>query len=118
MDIRTYLTKNGLSRADFARIIGVSEVSVTRYIGGQRMPKPDVMAKIMSVTGGVVTANDFVAEIATEDPSSTLNSAPSRPFRFEESDGEGADETAPLEACSDEQAPVAFGAVTTSEAAE
>lgn len=60
MKLETFLTENEMSRSDFARIVGVSEVSICRYIANQRMPKRDVLSKIMEATNGAVTPNDFV----------------------------------------------------------
>ena len=59
MKLEDFLTAVGRSRAEFAREIGVSEVAVTRYIGGKRTPRADVLARIASVTKGAVTPNDF-----------------------------------------------------------
>jgi transcriptional regulator with XRE-family HTH domain len=60
MKLDQFISESGLSRADFAKAIGVSEVSVTRYIGGSRIPRPVVLAKISEVTKGSVTPNDFL----------------------------------------------------------
>lgn len=60
MKLDQYLDENDISRADFAKSIGVSEVSVTRYIGGTRMPRPTVQTRIFERTKGAVTPNDFL----------------------------------------------------------
>jgi transcriptional regulator with XRE-family HTH domain len=74
MNLQAYLDRNDLSRADFAKQIGVSEVAVTRYIGGKRMPRPEVLSKIREATNGAVTPNDFLPEQEAGAP---------RPFRPE-----------------------------------
>lgn len=59
MQLADYLAKQNISRSDFADAIGVKEPSVSRYITGKNIPERDVMRKIVSVTAGNVTANDF-----------------------------------------------------------
>ena len=54
-----YLARKGLNPAQFAALIGVSQVAVHRYLHMQRTPHRRVMAKIIEVTGGKVTADDF-----------------------------------------------------------
>jgi len=58
MRLQDYLTQTDTTRAEFARQIGVKHISVTRYLDG-RVPEPSVMEKIIEVTEGKVTANDF-----------------------------------------------------------
>ena len=58
MRLNEYLSERGLTRAEFARQIGVKHISVTRYLNG-RVPEPSVMCKIIEATEGKVTANDF-----------------------------------------------------------
>jgi len=60
MKLEAFLYKSGMSRADFAQLVGVSEVSICRYILNSRMPKREVLFKIAEVTNGAVTPNDFV----------------------------------------------------------
>jgi transcriptional regulator with XRE-family HTH domain len=61
MTLDEYLTSTNTSRSDFAKEIGVSEVSICRYLSGDRIPDRDRMAKIALATGGAVTPNDFFA---------------------------------------------------------
>jgi transcriptional regulator with XRE-family HTH domain len=63
MKLRQYLDEQNLSERVFAEKIGVKQATVNRYCAG-RIPQPDVMRKIVDVTGGQVTANDFFAEAA------------------------------------------------------
>jgi transcriptional regulator with XRE-family HTH domain len=58
MRLDEYLASNSVSRADFARQVGVSVESVRRYLNG-RVPEPSVMSKIIEATEGKVSANDF-----------------------------------------------------------
>jgi transcriptional regulator with XRE-family HTH domain len=57
MKLRTYREENGLTLAQMADKVGVSEVSMSRYERGDRMPRPEVMRKIGEVTGGAVRPN-------------------------------------------------------------
>lgn len=61
MTLLEYLKTNDISYADFAALIGAkSRATVYRYINRDRKsPSRKLMAKILEVTGGAVTANDF-----------------------------------------------------------
>lgn len=61
MKLGEWLQLNGRSRADFARVIGVEVESVTRYVNGDRVPRPLIMGKIKTETDGMVTADDFMS---------------------------------------------------------
>lgn len=65
MTLGEWLAANRVSHDDFAGRIGRDRSSVTRYVSGERMPRPAVMARISRETRGQVTANDFVG--ATEE---------------------------------------------------
>lgn len=59
MRLQEYLDQTGLTRAEFARRIGVRHITVTRYLREGRVPEPTVMCKIIEATEGKVSANDF-----------------------------------------------------------
>jgi predicted DNA-binding protein (UPF0251 family) len=59
MRLEDYLQTTGMTRAEFARRIGVRHITVTRYVQEGRVPESSVMGKIIEVTEGKVTANDF-----------------------------------------------------------
>jgi len=59
MELRRYLSITDLSPIAFARMIGASEPGVRKWLRGERVPRPQIMAAIMRVTKGAVTANDF-----------------------------------------------------------
>jgi transcriptional regulator with XRE-family HTH domain len=61
MTLSEFLKSSSTSHADFAAMIGVSQVAVTRYANGVREPNFEILRKIAEATGGRVTANDFVA---------------------------------------------------------
>lgn len=55
-----YMAKEGVGASEMARRLGVSHSAVIRWRDRQRVPRPTVMLKIAQVTGGAVTANDFM----------------------------------------------------------
>lgn len=71
MKLHDYLTSKNITPARFAGQIGVSHVSVTRYLAGTRRPVWTVLRRIVKATDGQVTANDFMA-----DPPRTRGNAP------------------------------------------
>lgn len=64
MKLSTYLAQCGSTQADFAKAIGVSSFAVGKWVRGNRIPRPELLSKITTQTGGKVTANDFFAPIA------------------------------------------------------
>jgi DNA-binding transcriptional regulator YdaS (Cro superfamily) len=62
MNLRSFLSSRGLSEAAFGQTIAVSQAAVNRYVRGERIPAPRVMAKIVEATDGQVTANDFYGQ--------------------------------------------------------
>lgn len=64
MKLSEFLSDNGMSRADFAAAVGVSHVAITRYLAGKRIPRPEHIRRIKELTGGAVTADDFMPEAA------------------------------------------------------
>lgn len=63
MLLTDWLTSINLSDADFGKRLDppVSAVTVWRWRTGARHPRPVDVRRIMRVTGGAVTANDFLA---------------------------------------------------------
>lgn len=61
MNLRPYLSENGISPADFAREIRVEPASVHRYLTGERIPRLEILERIVQATKGAVQANDFFA---------------------------------------------------------
>jgi transcriptional regulator with XRE-family HTH domain len=64
MRLAEYLENSKISPAEFSRLIGVSQASVSRYAAGLRFPEPDILVRIKSATDGAVTADDFLPEPA------------------------------------------------------
>ena len=59
MKLKSYRTEKNITLADLAAKVGVSEVAMSRYERGERIPRRDVMSKIEQVTDGAVQPNDF-----------------------------------------------------------
>lgn len=59
MKLSDYLESHSITRAQFAKQIGVSGETIRRYIAGTRIPERDTMEKIALATACKVTANDF-----------------------------------------------------------
>ena len=60
MTLDEWLTRQGMEAKTFAEQVGVDKATVGRWRGGGTVPRPRVMARIVAVTGGAVTANDFM----------------------------------------------------------
>lgn len=59
MKLGPYLELQKLTLGAFGKSIGVTRQAVCRYVAGDRIPDRYTMSKIMAVTRGAVTANDF-----------------------------------------------------------
>lgn len=62
--LKAYIAENSINCADFAQMIGVSNVSLWRYMAGERLPAPRILSKIHKVTKGAVSPNDFLRRAA------------------------------------------------------
>lgn len=69
MTLNDYLTKTGLSHAAFANEVGdVTEHGVKKWARGERLPRRNALRRIAEVTGGMVTATDFLNSVAAMVP--------------------------------------------------
>lgn len=59
MKIKDYLKLYKISNIQFSKKIGVSNISLSRYINGERIPEKNILTKIFKLTSGLVDANDF-----------------------------------------------------------
>ena len=59
MNLKSFLKLFNISNKSFAKQIGVSAVSLSRYIIGERIPEKKIINKIFHQTNGLVDANDF-----------------------------------------------------------
>jgi predicted transcriptional regulator len=58
--LKKYRTSIGLSACEFAAMVGVSNVSIHRIESWKQTPSLSLIARIISATGGAITANDFL----------------------------------------------------------
>ncbi len=58
------LKKSGITQKELAGRIGVTEAVVSRYVSGDREPKPDILANIATA---LHTTSDFLLGIETEE---------------------------------------------------
>lgn len=59
MNLKDWLSAEGVSYTEFAAKIGRTAEAVRRYANGNRIPDKDTMPLIARETGNSVTANDF-----------------------------------------------------------
>lgn len=64
--ISELLTKNGLSQRELAERVGVTEVSMSRYIRGDRVPKGPI---IMNIAVALHTTAEYLLGIEKEEDS-------------------------------------------------
>ena len=59
MKLKSFLRFNGISNKEFSKNLGISNVSLSRYMSGNRLPNTKILNKIYQLTDGLVDANDF-----------------------------------------------------------
>ena len=59
MELSDYLNSIGANPTSFAEKVGVSIKAMHRYCKKERLPRPDIMARIYKATEGKVTPADF-----------------------------------------------------------
>lgn len=62
MKLADWIAEKDLTHAEVAELLEVEQPTVSRYVNGTRRPRDRHMVKIVAVTGGKVTANDFLPE--------------------------------------------------------
>ena len=60
MKLSEYLAREKLTASAFAAQVDVTHVAIVRYLNGTRRPEWPIIQRIMDVTAGEVTANDFM----------------------------------------------------------
>lgn len=61
--IARYLADKGLSQKELARLTGISETSISRYVSGEQFPRRKHLVAISEATAGSVSANDFLPTV-------------------------------------------------------
>ena len=59
MNLKRFLKLKKITHANFAKKLNISPISLSRYIGGERLPEKKILLKINQITDGLVTPNDF-----------------------------------------------------------
>lgn len=66
MKLADYLIAENLNPSAFAVRLGTPASTVSRLLKGQRSPGVDLLTKIRAATGGKVTPNDFLPDMADD----------------------------------------------------
>ena len=59
MTLKDFLVSTKTPAAQLAKVLGISVISVHRYITGVRMPTKAILRRIVDATNGAVQPNDF-----------------------------------------------------------
>lgn len=62
MKLKEYLSSKRMTVKSFADTLGVSEGAVSKWVSGERFPRPVMLGLIYQLTEGQVTANDFTRQ--------------------------------------------------------
>jgi len=50
-ELTKYIKANGLNQAEFARLVGISESALCRWLKGERVPQYPALKRLAAVTG-------------------------------------------------------------------
>ncbi|GGJ14033.1 helix-turn-helix domain-containing protein [Neoroseomonas lacus] len=75
MKLRDFMLARELSEAQLGRLLGIGQATVNRYVRGERIPRPEVMRRIVEVTKGAVGPADFYDLPVAESVASTAKVA-------------------------------------------
>ena len=75
MKLGNYLKSEGFSVREFAKTVNVTEAAMSRYVSGKRLPRPEIMQRIVDASSGDVRPNDFFERDALSNP--PVGTAPS-----------------------------------------
>ena len=73
MILKEYLKFCGVTNKDFAKRIGITPVSLSRYISGERLPEKEIILKISSLTDGAVNPDDFYFKPKIDNDNENIN---------------------------------------------
>jgi transcriptional regulator with XRE-family HTH domain len=59
MKLQIYLEEASITQEQFASSLGVTQASVSRWVQGKKLPRPDAMRRISEATSGKVSPDDF-----------------------------------------------------------
>jgi transcriptional regulator with XRE-family HTH domain len=70
--LRTFRESRGLSQEDLAKSVGVEKATISRIENGHRVPSMGLVSRLCEVSGGELTANDFMpTDVAASEPERT-----------------------------------------------
>lgn len=55
MTLHDYMRDNGMTDAEMSKKIGVSRSAITQYRLGNRMPKPEILLRLVAATDNYVS---------------------------------------------------------------
>lgn len=59
MNLKEYLTGKSMTETAFAEEIGVAQVTVNRWVRGERFPEPEMIMRVAAATNGEVSVSDW-----------------------------------------------------------
>jgi len=59
MQLKEWIKEKEMTQQEVADALGVAQGLVSSWCNGERLPRPENMAKIVELTGGEVQPNDF-----------------------------------------------------------
>jgi transcriptional regulator with XRE-family HTH domain len=66
--LRAYRISRGLSQQDFAASVGVKKSAISRIEKGKRVPSMGLVARIVELSEGELSADDFMPTIPPAPP--------------------------------------------------
>jgi len=64
--LREFRIAKGLSQQDLAASVGVKKAAISRIEKGQRVPSMGLVARLVEVSAGELSADDFMPETASQ----------------------------------------------------
>jgi transcriptional regulator with XRE-family HTH domain len=64
MKLASYLAKTDQTETAFAQALGVSQVTINRYVRNERFPDPEMIERIDNATEHTVTVTDWYQQAA------------------------------------------------------
>jgi transcriptional regulator with XRE-family HTH domain len=61
MKLKAWLNKEGLSKTEFAKKVGITRHALYLYLKGKRQPRLDIALRIEEATNGEVTVKDLIS---------------------------------------------------------
>ncbi len=65
MTLQEYLQQRKITQQAFARSVGVTHATVSRWASGKLLPRLSAIGRIAQVTGGAVRAESFLGHAAS-----------------------------------------------------